>query len=155
LTVDHLPQRPLATEAGELPAALHGSAGSGTVVETHFTGKANQVVRVEVEAQRLGSKLRPVVHLYGPRRIQLAWAWPAPSQAGNARLKATLPEAGAYTVAVHDVEYAPATPGYFRLKIGDWSAVDQVFPPVVEAGKQSVKLLTYNTAAEVDIDVAP
>ena len=76
---------------------------------------------VEVEAQRLGSKLRPVVHLYGPKRLQLAWAWPTPALHGDARLEATLPADGTYTIAVHDPEYAGQSPGFFRLKVGQWS----------------------------------
>ena len=54
-----------------------------------------------------------------------------PALHGDSRLEATLPEDGAYTVSVHDVEYAAPAPSFFRLKIGDWSYVDQVFPPVI------------------------
>ena len=43
--------------------------------ETRFTGKAGDKIIAEIEAQRLGSKLRPIVHLYGPRRQQVGWAW--------------------------------------------------------------------------------
>jgi hypothetical protein len=142
IAVDRLPQRPLSAAVEQLPVALHGTVGGSAVVETRFAGKAGQKVRVEVEAQRLGSKLRPILHLYGPRRLQVAWAWGKPRLSGDARLDATLPDDGTYTVTVHDAEYAVPGPAFFRLKLGQWASVAQVFPPVVARGKpQALELL--------------
>lgn len=134
LGVDRMPQKPVAATVDALPVALHGAVAGSTSVETKFTGKAGQKVLVEVEAARIGSKLRPVVHLTNPKKLQLAWAWATPALFGDARLEAILPEEGAYTVSVHDAEYAAPAPGFFRLKIGQWNYVDQVFPPAVSAG---------------------
>ncbi|HEX5273237.1 MAG TPA: hypothetical protein VFW33_22225, partial [Gemmataceae bacterium] len=149
--VDRLPQRPLAAEVGSLPAALHGSSVGPAGVETKFQGKAGQKVLIEVEAQRLGSKLRPVIHLYNSKRLQLAWAWGKPALDGDARLGATLPADGEYTVAVHDTEYAAPGPSFFRLKVGEWSFVDAVFPPVIGKGKQTVELLGPAAPARTEV----
>lgn len=152
MAVDRLPQRVLAAMCEQAPAALHGALTGSTVVETTLAGKAGQRVCLEVEAQRLGGKLRPVVHLYNARRRQLAWAWTTPMLAGDARLEAVLPEDGTYIIAVHDAEYAGAAPGHFRLKVGEWSWVDQVFPPVVGPGeRQSLELLGSAAAARLDL----
>src|SRR5207249_9324837 len=106
----------------------------------------------EVEAQQLGSKLRPVVHLSGPKREQLAWAWPTPGLGGDARLEATLPEEGTYTVAVHDLEYAAPALGFFRLRVGRWAFVDQVFPPAVARGRpEVVELLGPSPSPRLDL----
>ena len=148
--VDKLPQKPLAKEAEALPIALHGTATGSTVTEAAFVGKAGLKVMVEVEAERLGSKLRPVVHLYTSKKLQLAWSWPTPSLLGDTRLEATLPEDGTYTVAVHDAEYAGAAPGFFRLKIGQWNYADRVFPPIVGTNAKSVELLG-NTATKLEL----
>lgn len=149
--VDRLPQRPLAATIEQLPAAVHGTVNGGAAVETQFTGKAGQKVLIEVEALQLGSKLRPVVHLISPKRLQLAWAWPTPTL-GRARLEATLPEDGAYTISVHDMEYAAPAPSFFRLRVGNWSFIDQVFPSAVEKGKaQTVELLGPTPAPRVDL----
>jgi hypothetical protein len=148
--VDRLPQRPLSASIDQLPVALHGSVNGSTVTETTFTGKAGQRVLVEVEAQQLGGKLRPVAHLYGPRRLQLAWSWPTPILHGDTRLEATLPEDGTYTVAVHDLEYAAAAPSFFRLKVGQWAFVDQMFPPVIGKESRDVELLSP-TPVRVDV----
>jgi hypothetical protein len=154
VAVDRLPQRPLTATVEQLPVALHGSVGGAAVVETRFAGRAGQKVTVEVEAQRLGGKLRPVVHLYGPKRLQTAWAWPTPALSGDARLEATLPENGTYTVALHDLEYAAPAPGFFRLRVGQWSFADQVFPPAVGRGQGGEVELLGPTTARVDLQAA-
>jgi hypothetical protein len=151
--VDRLPQVAMAAPVTELPIALHGAIAGSAVVETKFPGKAKQKVMVEVEAQRLGSKLRPVVHLYSPKKLQLAWSWPTPALFGDTRIEAILPEDGTYTVTLHDAEYAAAAPSYFRLKLGAWSFVDQVFPPVL-ARNQSATVELLGMAAPVKMQIA-
>lgn len=133
--VDKLPQVAFGPEIAQLPVAMHGSVGGSAVSETKLNGKAGQKVQIEVEAQRLGSKLRPVLHLYDAKRKQIAWSWNLPSLSGDTRLEAVLPEDGQYTVALHDAEYAPPGPSYFRLKIGEWAYVDQVYPAAVSKGQ--------------------
>ncbi len=156
IAVDRLPQRPVTAAVEQLPVALHGTVGGSAAVESRFSGKAGQKVLVEVEAQRLGSKLRPVVHLFNAKRVQLAWAWPTPSFAGDVRLEATLTEDGEYTLTIHDLEYAVPGPGYFRLRVGQWSFVDQVFPPAIEKGKpQTVELLGPSPVQRVGLLAPP
>jgi hypothetical protein len=137
--VDKLPQSATSATVDQLPAALHGVVGGSQVVETKFTGKAGQALTVEVEAQRIDSKLRPVLHLYNAKRRQLDWSWPTPALQGDTRLEATLPADGEYTIALHDMEYGPPGPGYYRLKGGQFAFVDQVFPTVITKG-QAVKI---------------
>jgi hypothetical protein len=133
--VDRLPQKAAAAMIEQLPVALHGTVGGSSVVETKFAGKAGQALIVEVEAQRLEGKLRPVLHLYNAKRRQLAWSWPTPALQGDTRLEATLPEDGEYTIALHDLEYSTPGPGHYRLKVGQFAYVDQVFPPVIAKGQ--------------------
>ena len=121
--VDRLPQRVLAATVEQLPAALHGVVSGSTSVETKFTGKAKQKILVEIEAQRLGSKLRPVVQLLNAKRLQIAWAWPTPALSGDTRLEATLPEDGTYTLAIHDLEYAAPAPSFSSPSPSPSSAV--------------------------------
>jgi hypothetical protein len=134
IAVDRLPQRPLTAAVEPTPVALHGSVTGGNSVEAKFTGKAGQKIVVDVEAVRLGSKLRPVIHLIGAKRLQIAWAWPSGARGGDCRLEATLPADGEYVVALHDVEYAAAAPTHFRLLIGTLPSVDRVFPPALTQG---------------------
>jgi hypothetical protein len=148
--VDALEQKPFAAKVEALPVALHGTLTGSTVLETTFTGKAGQKITIEVESQRVGSKLRPVVHLNSAKKLQLEWAWGTPALGGDTRLTATLPADGAYTVTLHDAEYAGANPGFFRLKIGAFDFAEQVFPPVVTKDTKSVELIG-STSAQVDL----
>ncbi len=148
--IDRLSQKPLTAVIEALPAAVHGNVAGSAVVETSFPGKANEKITIEVEAQRLGSKLRPIVHLLGPKKLQLAWAWGTPNLSGDARLETTLPDAGNYTITVHDAEYATPGPGYFRLKVGSFGYIDQVFPPVAGKDTKSFELLG-STTSRVDL----
>ena len=85
--------------------------------------------------------------------MQLAWAWAQRPRSGDARLEATLPDDGDYTVAVHDAEYAAPAPGFFRLKVGQWSFVDQVFPPVVGKGTHDGRIARPDAGA-IAVDAA-
>jgi hypothetical protein len=147
--VDRLPQKPIGPSI-EAPAAVHGTISGPSIAETSFTGKANQKITLEIEAERIGSKLRPIIHLYNAKKLQLAWAWGTPALSGDARLEATLPADGIYTIAVHDAEYAGQAPGHFRLKVGEFGYIDQVFPPVAGKDTKSVELLG---SANVRIDL--
>ncbi len=137
-----LPDLPFATEVKSLPAALHGAIGGSARMRTTIAAKKDQPILIEVEAQRLGGKLRPVLHIYDVENRQLAWKLPSPSLRGDARLSFTPPADGNYTVELHDLEYAAPAPNFFRLKIGNWEYADQVFPPAVQAGtKQTLTLI--------------
>jgi hypothetical protein len=70
---------------------------------------------------------------------------------GDTRLEATLPTDGTYTVAVHDLEYATPGPGFFRMKVGQWSFADQVFPPVVGPNAKAVDLVGSAMPRRVDV----
>jgi hypothetical protein len=65
VAVDKLPQLPLVDKEkiATLPVALHGNIGGPQIVRTTFDGRAGQTITIDIEANRLGSKLRPVVHL--------------------------------------------------------------------------------------------
>src|SRR5262245_23477583 len=80
--VDAMEQKPFAAKIDALPVALHGTLTGATVLETTFTGKTGQKLIVEVEAERIGSKLKPVVHLYNAKKLQLEWAWGTPALHG-------------------------------------------------------------------------
>lgn len=152
VSVDKLPQQLLAPVVDQVPVALHGNVGGSSIAETKFAGKAGQKLLFEVEALRLGSKLRPVLHLYDASRKQIAWSWPLTTHSGDTMLEATLPADGQYTIALHDVEYAPPGPGFFRLKIGEWSSVEQVFPPAIAKGRPiSLELLGRGAPSKLDL----
>jgi hypothetical protein len=154
VALDHLPQRAWGPKVESLPVALHATLGGSTRMTTSFAGKAGQAVLCEVEAQRLGGKLRPVLHLSDEGGRQVAWALPSPALAGDTRVAATLPADGVYKVEVHDLQYA-AVPGSFRLKVGVWQPADAVFPAAVRRGESaSVELLGGTAGQKVQVQAA-
>lgn len=160
--VDRLHQQLVAEPIKSLPVAIHGTVTGSAITEVKFEGKARQRVIVEVESQRLGAKLRPIVHLHNPKKLQIAWAWGTPTIHGDARLEATLPDDGTYTVTLHDAEYAAPAPSFFRLKIGEWAYIDQVFPAVVPRDQAAsvemlgaVKVPQAGIAPRKNVEVMP
>lgn len=134
IATDHLPQKPIGEKAESLPVALHGTISGSQVREVSFAGKAGQEITCEVEAQRLEGKLRPVLKLYGPGNALVKWSLPLLALRGDTRIEAKLPADGEYRLQVHDLQFAAAAPGHFRLKIGQWSCADLAFPSTIQRG---------------------
>ena len=162
VALDRLPQLPISETIAALPASLHGSVPGSGVSKTSFAGKAGEDVLIEVEAKRLGSKLRPVVHLYDAQRTQVAWAMPSRTLAGDCRIATKLPREGQYTIEIHDLQYAPPGVSFFRLKVGQWQFADLAFPPAVTRGQEiALELLGTSGGAKLpfkapmDGDVIP
>ncbi|MGE3807546.1 MAG: hypothetical protein AB7K24_23020 [Gemmataceae bacterium] len=137
VAVDHLPQQTWQPEVAALPISLHGNLTGSNRLATTFPGKKGQTILCEVEAQRLGGKIRPVVHLLDESGKQLAWSRPMPLLGGDTRLQVTLPADGKFSLEIHDLQYNAASPGTLRLKLGEWSYVDAVFPQALERGKSA------------------
>jgi hypothetical protein len=161
--VDALTQIPFGESIPALPAALHGNLGGSGVLRTAFDGRSGDEIIVEVEAQRLAGKLRPVLHLIDAANKQLAWSIPQRQLGGDTRLIARLPADGRYTIELHDAQYGVPGPGHFRLKVGRWQFADLAFPPVLQRGAASEVALigNFDPAAKsavnalADLRVAP
>lgn len=126
--IDDLVQVPFARQVDRLPAAVHGTLPGSATLKTSFAGKKGQRIVVDLEARRLGAAFDPVVDLYDPRQVQLAYAQGQAFLGGDARLDVVLPADGEYTVALHDILYQAGKPSHFRLKVGELSYADRVFP---------------------------
>jgi hypothetical protein len=153
LTVDALPQKPFAAEAGPLPVALHGTLNAAQISEVTFVGKAGQPVQCEVEAQRIQSRLRPVLKLYDGRNALLAWSAPQAALKGDCRIEIKLPRDGEYRLQVHDLQYAAAAPSFFRVKLGRWTYADAVYPPTVRQGQSAEVRLVGNSAENPPLQI--
>src|SRR5262245_4200623 len=152
--VDRLPQVAFEPEPKTLPVALHGNVGAAQVLKLTLGGKKGQRLVLDVEAQRLGAGLKPVLRLYDARGTQIAWSPPRITLGGDARVEAVLPADAQYTVELHDQLYRPAGPGYFRLKLGDLHYADLALPLGATAGsKQAVRFASSNLADVVELDL--
>ncbi|MBI1249545.1 hypothetical protein GC197_17105 [bacterium] len=140
LGVDRLPNGPFVDKIEQLPIAMSGSLGGAQLLTTTFQGKAKQRVVVDVEAQRIGSKLQPLVSIVDERDTQLAYSSRDAAAQGDARLVIELPEDGTYTVKLHDALFRGASPGHFRLKVGDFQVADLAYPLAIRHQKDSENL---------------
>ena len=151
VSVDTLPTIPFAERIDSTPVALQGNLAGGAILRTSFTGSKDQSVVVEVEGQRLGSSIRPVLRLLDPTGRQIAFSAPTPALRGDARLTAVLPEGGEYKVEMHDVLYKGPSPGTYRLKIGSFQFVDLVYPMGVQQGQTtSLRFLSSSNDGNAD-----
>ncbi len=114
----------------QLPAAIHGTLTGDQTHSAVFTGKKGERVQVEIEARRLGGKLRPVIHLYDAHRVQLAYAQTMRTAGGDARLSFELPSDGEYRVEWHDALYKGEAPGVYRMKVGQYANIGHRYPLV-------------------------
>lgn len=134
IVIDELPEQAFAPTIERLPVALTGDCRGSSVLRTTLAGKAGQRLVAEIESRRLGAMLKPVLHLYDARGVQVAWAQGCETLLDDCRLVAMLPADGQYTLELHDAIYRGAAPGHFRLKVGDLAFVDLAFPLAVERG---------------------
>lgn len=135
--IDHLPELPFAETVASLPVALNGTLQGSAVLRTSLQGQAGQVLVAEVEGRRLGIELNPVLTLYDSRNVQLVYDHTSSEISGDARIVATLPTDGSYTIELHDLMYRGPAPGSFRLKIGSFHYADMVFPLGARLGVKS------------------
>jgi hypothetical protein len=138
IALDDLPQFDAAGSSPTKPATLPG-AFSGVITgsqqpRVYFAGKKDQRVIAEVEAKRLGARLKPVVEIKTDRGAPLAIQWNQPELGGDARCEVKLPADGIYFVELHDLAYKASGRNEFRLKIGDLKIVDALLPHTVPAG---------------------
>ncbi len=153
LGVDRLPQRPFSDKSLELQSAYSGTVGGAQVLQSKLTGKKGQRLIIDVEAQRLGSGLKPVVRLDDARGTQIAWSPPRSVIGGDARIETELPADGEYTLELHDELFRPTGPGFFRLKVGDLQYADLALPLGVSAGnKQTIECASTNVHATAELN---
>jgi hypothetical protein len=155
VAADHLPNLAFGPEVPSLPASLHGVVSGSQKLRTVFSVSKGQAVLLEVESQRLGGKLRPVLHIYDSENRHLQWSLPSSVLRGDTRLQFNAPADGKYTVELHDLQYAAPAPNYFRLKIGAWQYADLAFPPAVERANPGQVELIGNLAVGNKVAVVP
>lgn len=148
LGIDALPNVPFADHIEMLPSAMTGNLTGPQLLSTSFQGTKGQRIVVEVEAQRIGSKLLPLVSLVDARDTQLAYSSRVTTAQNDARLVVELPEDGIYTIKLQDALFRGGKPGFFRLKVGDFRFADLAFPLAVHQQQQATALNLLDIAED-------
>ncbi|MFN3150501.1 hypothetical protein [Bremerella sp.] len=139
LGVDKLPEAVFSEKIESLPIALSGNLSGSQLLSTTFSGKAGQVVIAEVEAQRLGSKLQPLVSIADERGTQLGYSSREVTLRGDARVEVKLPADGTYTINLQDVLFKGGSPGHYRLKVGQFNYADLPFPLALSSPDEEIE----------------
>lgn len=123
--VDALPQH-AEVEPNDMPGKAQevrlGSAIAGILKAQdldHFRlpGRRGARVTIEVEAQRVGTPILPVLTLYGPNGLAVAQARESRGTEHDARLSYVFPEDGPYVVQVRDNLYGGSDDATYRLRV--------------------------------------
>jgi len=119
------------------PVAVDGVTVSLGYKFYRLTVKKGDRLAFEVFAQRLGSKLDPVLRLLDPRGRELAFCDDESGLNGDCRFAYNFAAAGDYFLEVRDINYVGGPEYRFRLRIGDFPLVSLPFPAAVQAGKSA------------------
>lgn len=138
LGIDDLPHRTFSSQAQKLPVALSGKLVGAQILKTSFDAKEGELVVLEIEATRLGSKLRPVMQVYDNRGKLVAFAQQNRTLEGDARCFFKAKKSGSFTIEFHDFLFRGASPGHFRLKVGNFQYADLCHPVGLAAGQKGV-----------------
>ncbi|MFO0951275.1 MAG: PPC domain-containing protein [Isosphaeraceae bacterium] len=100
-----------------------------------FQGKKDQRVILDLEAERLDSRLDATMHLLDPSGREIAESRDAVGL--DPLLDVTLPADGRYVLKVHDVTYKGSTDHPYRLSLSAGPRLDAVVPVVARPGVET------------------
>ncbi len=109
------------------PCVVDGQCPGGDVDHFRFPAKKGQRVVVETLSARLGSAVLPQVRVTDERQ-RLVAADDTQALQGDARVLFNAPADGEYIVELSDTRYRGGNPPHYRLRIGEYDAIEEVFP---------------------------
>ena len=141
LMVDDLPSvadagtNTRATNAQRLvwPVAVDGTAVALGYKFYRITAKTGERLAIEAVAQRLGSKLDPVLRLLDLKGRELAFCDDESGLGGDCRLAHVFAAGGNYLIEVRDINFGGGSDYRFRLRVGDFPLASLPFPAAVKA----------------------
>lgn len=116
------------------PVAVDGACVSLGFKFYRVTVRKGDRLAVEAVAQRLGSKLDPVLRLLDLKGRELAFCDDESGLGGDCRVAHVFAVGGDYLIEVRDINYGGGSDYRFRLRIGDFPLVNSPFPAAVKSG---------------------
>jgi len=117
-----------AAQSLNLPVAVDGELADSVSDCFKFTAKAGQSISVEVLAQRLGSKLDPLIRLLDATGRELAYSDDEAGLGADARFAHRFTLAGQYFLELRASNYEGGAGFRYRLRVGDFPPVSTAFP---------------------------
>ncbi len=120
-----------------IPCAIDGVVENLTRDFFKFKADKGQLITLEVLARRLGSPLDASLYLYAENGREIAYSDDAEGLSSDPQIAFTAPEAGNYLVEVRDIRYAGSGNHRYRLRIGDFPAVQMALPVGIARGQKT------------------
>ena len=120
-----------------IPCAIDGVVENLTRDFFKFKADKGQLITLEVLARRLGSPLDASLFLYADNGREIAYSDDAEGLSSDPQIAFTAPEAGNYLVEVRDIRYAGSGNHRYRLRIGDFPAVQMALPVGIARGQKT------------------
>jgi hypothetical protein len=123
----------------DAPNLAPGSALDGTsqpLAAQYFRidGKKGERMSVEVVAQRLGSRMDPMVRLLDPDGRELVYCDDTPGIGSDCRFSWRFATDGTYLLELRDANYEGGPQYFYRLRLGDFPLVTAPFPLAGKGG---------------------
>jgi hypothetical protein len=112
----------------ELPSAVDGHVDASQSDFYEFHASAGQRVSIEALAQRIGSRLDPVIRLLDARGRELAYSDDEPGIGCDSRLAYTFTDEGDYVLEIRDIAYKGSNDHRYRLRVGDFPLSSVPYP---------------------------
>ncbi len=112
----------------EAPGTVNGTLVGADRDFYRLELSAGDELTFEVEAQRLGSAIDPVIAVSDADGNPVARSNDAAGIGIDARLRLQVPRSGTYFVAVHDARFSEQKTNFYRLKVGPIEFADAIFP---------------------------
>lgn len=139
----------------EAPVTVNGTLAGADRDVYRLELSAGEELTFEVEAQRLGSAIDPVIAVSSAQGKTIARNNDAAGIGVDARLRLQAPYSGTYFVTVHDARFSEQKTNFYRLKVGPIEFADAVFPLGWTRGETvSVELSGGSLPAPLRVDAA-
>src|SRR5207249_172983 len=106
----------------KLPVAVDGASDELSFDYYKFTAKKGQRISFEIVAQRLGSRLDPVLRLLDAKGRELEYCDDDPGAGADSRFAHRFAAGGKYFLEIRDVNYQGGPQYFYRLRVGNLPA---------------------------------
>ena len=120
-----------------LPIGVEGYCDATHADRYAFTVDAGEQVSFEAVAQRLGTKLDPVLKLFDEDGNEIAFADDTPGLSGDCSIRHRFEDAGNYFVTIQDAQMSGSSSYRYRLRIGNFPLLTTPIPATVQSGKST------------------
>ena len=125
---DPLNDSPDTAQAVETPVVVNGTVSPSDRDLYRLRAKKGERLVIEVEARRIGSALDPALRVTDSAGNVIARNEDAPGIGVDSRVDVRFPDGGDYYVEVRDTKFGALVENFYRLKIGDFSYAEGIFP---------------------------